>query len=409
MESLQKTHSRFEEQSELEKRVAAEAIVGIMRFTGDLKGAFSTILGGLRDPSLAADILVLDEKYDMSLYIYSVGLADYSENVKVSLLSYDIARAVYLGERQRFLSSESTPIGIVTENALPRNLLGLLSKSIRHSSNYWKVAEYGQIGFISFFRYFIDENPSVATNIVDAVALNLWRCIISQHLELEKKDIAGFEWWVHGHKKIVSRKKEAYQGYRLQKDYDRGASPADGRVPRLPIATGILYLDDDCGPTLLVKEHPSQAQLVYPKANKFVLFDAGINYGVLPILSRSQNKLSRAIHFAFWEEACTRQEGRILGACVPFPKPGDFLKKAKVSNYGANYETTGVGWAKDFSLHQEIIEGDLGNCPASEQISENLLITPAADLTLLKTAKDTIGRLLHVPYKHARTHIAAQS
>jgi len=281
-------------------------------------------------------MLVLDGKYDMSLYIYSVGLADYSENVKVSLLSYDIARAVYLGERQRFLSSESPPIGIITENALPRDLLGLLSKSIRHSSNYWKIAEYGDIGFISFFRFFVNESPSASVNIVEAVALNLWHCIVSQHLDLEKKDIAGFEWWVHGQKKIISRKKEAYQGYRLQKDYDRGASVAN--VQRRPMATGILYLDDDCGPTLLVKEDPSQAQLVYPKANRFVLFDAGINYGVLPILSRSQNKLSRAIHFVFWEEACTRQEGRLLGACVPFPKPGDFLKKTKVSQYGANYE-----------------------------------------------------------------------
>ncbi|KAJ3310091.1 hypothetical protein HDU76_003457 [Blyttiomyces sp. JEL0837] len=216
------------------------------------------------------------------------------------------------------------------ENALPANALAYMIEAFSPTSRFWTDHNYGPI--TPYFSYVHDLTPtrsksreSKDSTISSWTALDEvihWLHQIACDLCPQAREAKYAEWWahcrVHG------------SGHQLHFDSDDEGHSREGGKPRHPIVSSALYLSEEDGiggPTLVTNQRlgdplADRGWVVFPKVNRYVMFDGSVLHGVIPGRG-TRDESNRRVTFmvAFWDKIKTKtsRDGS-PGTARPFPR-----------------------------------------------------------------------------------------
>eukprot|EP00616_Rhizochromulina_sp_CCMP1243_P018338 CAMPEP_0118972582 /NCGR_PEP_ID=MMETSP1173-20130426/8850_1 /TAXON_ID=1034831 /ORGANISM="Rhizochromulina marina cf, Strain CCMP1243" /LENGTH=565 /DNA_ID=CAMNT_0006922139 /DNA_START=107 /DNA_END=1801 /DNA_ORIENTATION=- len=188
------------------------------------------------------------------------------------------------------------------DSALPGVLLSHMKWAFRPGAAFWRHHEYDgpRTGFFSYQHSLpppVDGITSPASSL-DQVILHLQRVVAQKVPRVAQARFA--EWWAHS--------RPHSNGHRLHYDY---VDDGEGKPPRHPICSTVLFVTADCGgPTLVLdqtvaKPTTSMGWLVRPSANRVACFDGRHLHAVMPGVGLSPaGGSARRLTFmvAFWED-----------------------------------------------------------------------------------------------------------
>lgn len=188
------------------------------------------------------------------------------------------------------------------DSALPEPILAHLRHVFRSDGLFWREHNYDlatnsarDVGYFSYqFPLCPGSMPVPGTPVqvppqapprvsIEAIVLELHRLACHAFPQVVRASVA--EWWVHT--RVHS------SGHQLHYDSDETVTEAGG-APRHPLASAVLYLDEDDpdglptgGPTLVTNQRlggglATEGYLCYPRAGRLCVFDAQYLHGVLP-------------------------------------------------------------------------------------------------------------------------------
>lgn len=177
----------------------------------------------------------------------------------------------------------------------------------------------------------IAETFAVVDYLATSRTTSLWYSFDSEPVtEIEKAivrslrplgviDAVGVEYW--------ARHQHADKGVVAHYDLDVSAARLGRR--RTPVASSIVFLSDDGGPTFMLQDNSTA--FVFPKQNRFAIFDGGLLHGVLPasvvdddgVCSRSDVGPRIALLVNWW-----RDQPPLIPQCTPLsPSVRDYWSR----------------------------------------------------------------------------------
>ncbi|KAI8809551.1 hypothetical protein BJ742DRAFT_771028 [Cladochytrium replicatum] len=240
------------------------------------------------------------------------------------------------------------------ENALPDFMLEHMRESFSPGAPFWEEHDYtSATPYFSYVHPLRDRKkpnaalafPTFQTRTkLDDIIEYLYN--IAADLFPQAKAARYVEWWAHN--------RPHCDGHQLHFDSDHEGNALDASgAPRHPIVSSVLYLSEPVkgsvvgGPTLVTNQRlvdplADRGYLVYPKLNRYVVFDGSVLHGVIPGRGPAASRDARRVTFmvAFWADIRTRPvvDGT-PGSARPFPGPRvQYLSWNRKHHYSAGEE-----------------------------------------------------------------------
>jgi hypothetical protein len=211
------------------------------------------------------------------------------------------------------------------DNVLHPHLISHLQHVFRPSSPFWKEHDYDkfnsnsrQVGYFSYLYPFKNRAACCSIEVIIDKLLPIIAGIFPQI----STECQHAEWWVHS--------RPHTSGHQLHFDSDE-TGISEGMKATHPIASCVIYLNEDCGGPTLVTDQilghklATRGWLCFPKVNRLVAFDARYLHGVVPGRpSAPHDPLASRLSFmvGFWRNICAKPRGIDQpGPGQPFPVP----------------------------------------------------------------------------------------
>ncbi|KAJ3126883.1 hypothetical protein HK098_007017 [Nowakowskiella sp. JEL0407] len=220
------------------------------------------------------------------------------------------------------------PFVSAVDNALPDELFNHMISNFNDKSLFWTQHNYSQS--TPYFSYVHSLNTNLTVNKPESALDRIIAYLHSIAVKLfpQAADAKYAEWWAHN--------RPHHHGHQLHFDSDNEGKTRQGGKPRHPIVSSVLYLEDGFdvgsgtsvgGPTLVTNQRlgdplADRGWLVYPKKNRYAVFDGSVLHGVIPGWGAPSHFSKRRITFmvAFWKEVSLRPSiDETPGSCRPFP------------------------------------------------------------------------------------------
>ncbi|KAJ1552411.1 hypothetical protein HK405_011425, partial [Cladochytrium tenue] len=259
------------------------------------------------------------------------------------------------------------PFVRAVDAALPPDALAHMRRAFHPAAPFWAHHSYGPDS--PYFSYLVDlRHPENSTShplsAIDLVVRHLHRLAVAMHPERRQALLAArrAEWWAHA--------RPHAHGHQLHFDSADEGRERVGPLsrPRHPIVSSVLYLgmdpdppqlaageaaggdgaslyvDEVGAPTLVTNQRigdplADRGWLVFPKVNRYAVFDGSVLHGVIPGRACAPFPAWRRVTFmvAFWDDIEEKDPSAGPGAARPFPRTSPASPSSSIPAWAADH------------------------------------------------------------------------